>query len=139
MIHTLVIHTPLLKVFLHRGKTNPTISSHLLFQKITLFGKHVLKNADQRTTRIGLIVNTRYHGLLLTLTRTLSIKRTKSYFIRFNKSHFNKSKHLIDKRPVPRSHTRSAVFFNKIDQFIGRRITLSGPRQPIEFSRGSSS
>ena len=85
MIHTLVSHTPILKVFLHRGKTNPTISSHLLFQKITLFGKYVLKNADQRIIWIGLIVKTRYHGLLLTLTRTLSIKRTKSYFIRFNK------------------------------------------------------
>ena len=85
MIHTLVSHIPILKVFLHRGETNPTISSHLLFQKITLFGKYVLKNADQRIIWIGLIVNNRYHGLLLTLTRTLSIKRTKSYFIRFNK------------------------------------------------------
>ena len=85
MIHTLVSHIPILKVFLQRGKTNPTISSHLLFQKITLFGKYVLKNADQRIIWIGLIVNNRYHGLLLTLTRTLSIKRTKSYFIRFNK------------------------------------------------------
>ena len=96
MIHTLVTHIPILKVFLHRGKMNPTISSHQLFQKITPFGKFVLKNADQRIIWIGLIVNTRYRGVSLTLTRTLSIKRTKSYFIRFNKSHFNKSKHLID-------------------------------------------
>ena len=93
MIHTLVSHIPILKVFLHRGKTNPTISSHQLFQKITPFGKFVLKDADQRIIWIGLIVNTQYRGLSLTLTRTLSIKRTnnvgtlrtKSYFIRFNK------------------------------------------------------
>ena len=78
MIHTLVSHIPILKVFLQRGKTNPTISSHLLFQKIILFGKYVPKNADQRIIWIGLIVKGGFFSESVIRFSDLQISKTKN-------------------------------------------------------------